>query len=178
MEEQTIVINDLLSFLWCKVDVVSRETLLKCVESFYSEDFANDALHSLLSALPMEIKQSNLDDNPFIAMLDIIEQSPKDHLPTFVCRNLNNIPDIGNLSKKIISMNEFDDNGIYREHKRLTGDLKTLNKSLSDLNKRLQSFANKKTLNTKMEFVDHIIRSPDEDYDLKNSFSGERDKVR
>lgn len=178
MEEQTIIINDLLSFLWCKVDVVSRETLLKCVETFYSEDFANDALQSLLSALPMEIKQSHLDNNPFIAMLDIIEQSPKDHLPTFVCRNLNNIPEIGNLSKKTILTSNFDDGAIYREHRRLAGDLKALNKSLSDLNDRLQSFVNKKPVNMKIEAEDQIIYSDVDYHHIQASFGKGTVKVR
>ncbi|MCL4128659.1 UNVERIFIED_CONTAM: hypothetical protein GTU68_007954 [Idotea baltica] len=97
-EQKNIVINDLLSFLTCKSKYAPKEKLLNCIGDYYSEGDIANAQKTLLESLP--IKKSTRHGrrtkhpDPLVAIYDCIQLIPNEDLPIFVCKDLNNVPNL------------------------------------------------------------------------------------
>ncbi|KAL7636574.1 UNVERIFIED_CONTAM: hypothetical protein RMT77_013351 [Armadillidium vulgare] len=152
MEEETIVINDLLSFVWCKIETCPKDVLLTSIQNFYPYHFATEALNSLLTAIPNDKKY---DADPYEAIIECIENTPNEQLPTFVCRNVNNIPDVDKVMKELSdSCHQHEE--LYQEHEKLASDIKILNNSLLTLSKKLHLLSGRKVNVKRIEPKDMI----------------------
>ncbi|MCL4123173.1 UNVERIFIED_CONTAM: hypothetical protein GTU68_008839 [Idotea baltica] len=158
MDEQTIVINDLLSFAWCKLKLcsVSKEELRKCLQSFYSPPCATEALETLLLVLPSDINDTRLDkQGPVRAILDLLSRLDASAfgLPVFVCKNLNNVPNFEAFCEELDAGEESPppqhEVGLYREHETIKSELSELCGSLHELKKQLQVMTSQEGNSTK-----------------------------
>lgn len=98
MHGQTIVINDLLSFLTCKINTVPKETLLSVINEYYPKNVISEAHKVLLSSLPLKksTKHGRRVKHPDVlsTIYDCIDLIPKEDLPVFVCKDLNKVPSV------------------------------------------------------------------------------------
>ena len=89
------VFNDLLAFMWCKMNIVPRDTLLNTMKSFYRYE-------ELVSARDLFSSKMELDGNTRLkqnkselilgAIYEAMLNAPTENLPVFVALNLNNLP--------------------------------------------------------------------------------------
>lgn len=113
VHEQTIVISDLLSFLACKIKLVSKDKLLKSLRHFYSEKEINEAHRTLLASLPEKksTRHGRRVKHPdsLIAMYDCFQLIPEHDLPIFVCKNLDNVPELDVVKEEPLDTTDFEE---------------------------------------------------------------------
>lgn len=159
VNEQTIVISDILSFLSCKINLLSKEKLLRLLGDFYSEKDINEGHKTLLSSLP--VKKSTRhgrrvkNPDPLIAMYDCFQLIPNEDLPTFVCKNINNVPDAITVKSEPNdsfendeSIEEEEDGGdispsLMEEHLKLKSQISDISSFITKLKFDMEKFTKK-----------------------------------
>ena len=90
------IFNDILAFLWFKMKICPRDSLLSIVKSYYSvKDIvtARDILYDNVPEIDNKrrVKHRNIDDD-LISMYNVLQEIPTESDIFFTVRNLNNIP--------------------------------------------------------------------------------------
>ena len=93
------VFNDVLAFLFFKMDVAPKTTLIDAMKSFYSVEEIKVARDIFAKKSDKRFGQKNTD-TILTALYDALQAAPRDSLPPFVALNLNNLP--------CISLNNID----------------------------------------------------------------------
>lgn len=149
--DQIIVINDLLSFVWCKVKVTSKQKLIECIEEFYSMDEALEALKTLTTALPTGSQnvEKKLKESPFESIIEILGTLYENDLPMFVCKNLNNLPKLDNKKEQSHSLIK-NKKEFYKEHQKIKSQLNEVFSSLYELKRQFQVISDNEGLNNEI----------------------------
>lgn len=141
--DKDIVINDLLSFVSCKLKLFKHQTILKCIQEFYSKEEGIIALKMLLGVIPTEVAarfQVSTDRHPFISILLLMKNSLSRDLPLFVCKDLNNVPKIE--MPMLSECNKFSverKKEFYMEHQNIKNQLSRVFNSLFEIKNQFQS---------------------------------------
>ena len=88
------VFNDLLAFVWNKMEVAPRDTLLNVVKSFYKQEEVFKARDVLFSSIPetgKRVKNRKVDD-VLQGVYSIMLALSTEDSPIFIALNLNNLP--------------------------------------------------------------------------------------
>ena len=93
MDGKKPIFNDVLAFIWCKMDVIPRDTLLETVRKFYSLEVLIKARDLLASVSNSEDRfKQRKADTILVAIYDFMSTLKTDTDLFFVAINLNNIP--------------------------------------------------------------------------------------
>ena len=90
------VFNDVLAFMFCKMDVSPKNTLIEAMANFYSIDELKAARDLFSKKTSKRLMQKN-GETILTAIYETMQAAQRDSLPPFVAPNLNNLPCI-NLS--------------------------------------------------------------------------------
>lgn len=143
-EDQTIVINDLLSFCWCKFKLHSKKSLEQSIKSFYANEEITEALETLKTALGLPVKghkKKSLKENEASVILDLFSNNSNEELPIFVCKDLNNIPNLNPVKEKYkepTPINTSKDD-FMKKHNELKSELQELFSSLHEIKRQYES---------------------------------------
>ena len=90
------VFNDILTFLWCKMKLCLRDTLLQVTKTFYKREeviAARDVLYDICPSTDGQrrIKHRKSEDD-LISMYNVLQEIDTENAPVFATINLNNIP--------------------------------------------------------------------------------------
>ena len=89
------VFSDVLAFLWCKMKMCPRDTLLYVIKSFYNRESIVAARDLLYNHVPegevRRIKHRKSDDD-LVSMYNVLQEVETADAPVFATINLNNIP--------------------------------------------------------------------------------------
>ena len=112
VQEEVLIANDVLSFVQCKIDSLTKEQLVDILHGYYKLDVITEARDALYRDPPDDMpgrlkRRSNKRD--ILEDLYDVMQLYGVHAPNriYVCRNLNNIPPV--------SMKNIDPVMIYRQ---------------------------------------------------------------
>ncbi|XP_070547424.1 uncharacterized protein [Ptychodera flava] len=123
-----IVINELLCFLVCKMDIMPMEPLLKVCADFYDDNDVESAkklLFDLSTAFlcatdtryirrqGQHKKQNNLQD-----IYNLLQQLDEEEMPNFVAKNLSKLPPV--------DITHIDVTGLLREIRELRNEVNTI----------------------------------------------------
>ena len=89
------IFSDILAFLWCKMKLCPRETLLHVTKSFYKRDeivMARDLLYSKFPDGGNRRAKHRKTEEDLISMYSVLQEIDTEDPPIFVSLNLNNIP--------------------------------------------------------------------------------------
>ena len=90
------IFNDILCFLWCKMKLCPRDTLLNILQQFYKAEDITKARDVLFVKIPAEEGETRRKhrkvDEILGGMYTILQNLPSDDPPIFASINLNNIP--------------------------------------------------------------------------------------
>ena len=90
--------NDLLTFLWCKMKLCPRDTLLQVTKAFYKRDeviAAKDVLYEKYHGADgnRRVKHRKTEDD-LANMYNVLQETDTEDPPVFASLNLNNIPSV------------------------------------------------------------------------------------
>ena len=96
MDTSGVIFNDLLTFLWCKMKLCPRDTLLHTIKMFYKREevmIARDLLYDKLPATDgnRRVKHRKTEDD-LISMYKALQEIDTENQPLFAMLNLNNVP--------------------------------------------------------------------------------------
>ena len=94
LDGKTPVFNDLLAFIWCKMDIVPRDTLLEVVKNYYKYDIvlaARDVFSEHLAADNQRMKQRKTE-LILTAIYESMLAMKTESTLLFVALNINNLP--------------------------------------------------------------------------------------
>ena len=111
-KEEEIIVNDVLAFLYCKIDNMTKEQLIDVLNGFYKMDVISDARDVLYrnppSDMPGRLKRRTTKRDILEDMYDVMQLfSVHAAHRVYVCRDLNNVPPV--------SMKNIDPVMIYRQ---------------------------------------------------------------
>ncbi|KAL7636369.1 UNVERIFIED_CONTAM: hypothetical protein RMT77_013144 [Armadillidium vulgare] len=179
--EVTVVINDLLSFISCKLKQFSKLEFLKCLKTFYSEDEIDEALRIFLKALPKFEKDICSDlvttkKDSLIVLYECFKNTDAKSLPTFVCRDLNNLPKTDFSSNNMLGDNDLIHKSILVEHNQIKSQISDALSAVQELRDEITHWAESRKFmrrkRKKLEFLQKFVR---ESYEKKNLFEEETD---
>lgn len=192
-DKERIVINDLLSFLTCKAKCMPKDRLLSSISEYYSKNDIAEAHKILLSVLP--IKKSTRHGrcvkhpDPLIAIYECIQLIPKGDLPLFLCKNLNNVPNLSN-AKKLIKEENFNEENINiesdtemneaicrKEQKLMRSQISQMFSIITELKVGLQKYIENQKIHSKEEIIKTNKKSRSNDGKLKNLESTEIQQI-
>ena len=88
-------LNDILAFLWFKMKVCTRDTLLNAIKGFYKSDDIVKARDVLFLNIPegdvRRVRHRKVDDI-LESMYSMMQQLPTEDAPVFLALDLNNLP--------------------------------------------------------------------------------------
>ena len=143
-EDPPIILNDLLTYVHCKMTVCPKDTLISALLNFYPKSeirASRDQLFNTVPALedaPRRVKHQE-SDKMFSSIYVIMQELPSDKPPVFAATNVNNIPAID--LKNIDGINlvyqqdrmrcKMED--MAREHSMMRSELSSVQSLLRDL---------------------------------------------
>lgn len=148
----TIVINDLLSFMACKVHSLSKQNLLYCLKNFYSKKEINEALKTFMTSLHsnnLKNFQKYKNNNSLDILYDILKNSAHKDLPVFVCKNLNNIPKLD--SKGNFSNHYSQDKDLVSEQNFIKSQISEITSLVYQLKDQISILKQNKIVTTKQD---------------------------
>ena len=95
--EGKTIFSDILTFMWCKMKLCPRDTLLQVTKAFYKRDEVIEARDLLYEKYPgvsggsRRVKHKKTEDD-LISMYNILQEADTEDPPVFATTNLNNIP--------------------------------------------------------------------------------------
>ena len=81
----------ILAFMWCKIDVSPKDTLISAMKDFYSQDDLKIARDIFSKVSDKRLAQQK-SETILSSIYETMQAAPKDSFPMFVAPNLNNIP--------------------------------------------------------------------------------------
>ncbi|KAL7636598.1 UNVERIFIED_CONTAM: hypothetical protein RMT77_013375 [Armadillidium vulgare] len=143
INDQSIIINDLLSFISCKIKSTSKEKLIKTLRRYYSEKDISEARTALLTSLtsnPVSDEWVSGDD-PLVEIYNYFQSMPQNELPIFVCKDLNNVPDLDCVKRErhpeinidLINDVDFESENFTAVEKTLREEQQTMKSQLADI---------------------------------------------
>ena len=93
---EDFIINDLLTFMWCKMKLCPRDTLLHIIKCFYKREdvmLARDLLYDKLPTVEgnRRVKHRKSEDD-LVSMYNILQEMNTENPLLFASVDLNNIP--------------------------------------------------------------------------------------
>ena len=100
-----IVLDDLLSFVSHKMNTIPSRVLLNRLHSFYTEEQGQESIKKLLQNVTrphfyVEVFEQVKWINVFEGIINVFGIVQEQDLPRFFCKDLNNIPKLGDLKTK------------------------------------------------------------------------------
>ena len=95
MEGKKLIFNDLLAFMWCKMEVTPRDTLINAITSYYKSEAilaARDEMAQNSESLDCPRLKQRKTEQMLIAIYEVMMRLKVDSLVVFVAIDLNNIP--------------------------------------------------------------------------------------
>ena len=89
------VFNDVLTFLWCKMKLCPRDTLIQVTKSFYKREevvVARDLLYDMFPGNENRRVKHRKSEDDLKCMYNVLQEIDSEDPPIFATKDLNNIP--------------------------------------------------------------------------------------
>ena len=95
-EEKPPLLDDLIAFMWCKMQICPRDTLLGVMLKFYDLNSVTQSRDKLFAYIPetdgsRRVKHRKAEET-LRSMYELLQQIPSETSPVFAATNLNNLP--------------------------------------------------------------------------------------
>ena len=112
MDSEPPLLDDLIAFLWCKMQICPRDTLLNVIREFYEPSVIVQSRDKLFAHIPepdgtRRVKHRKSEEI-LRSMYDLLQQIPSENPPVFAATNLNNLPavDLKNVDGAMLVHNQ------------------------------------------------------------------------
>ena len=96
MDSEPPLLDDLIAFLWCKMQICPRDTLLNVIREFYEPSVIVQSRDKLFAHIPeadgIRRVKHRKSKEILRSMHDLLQQVPSENPPVFAATNLNNLP--------------------------------------------------------------------------------------
>lgn len=134
-EQETLIINELLCFVQCKIDVTPKDILSRVCTSFYDHQTIADAKQLLYDVvIPDQRKSVKIGNNKSQSEFDDIYKlllSGKGNQVKFVARNLSNLPSL--------SLTDYNFGNVVNDMERMKADIAGLKEMQQQLTEQRTS---------------------------------------
>ena len=136
----TIIIDDLLTFMWCKITICPRDTLINCILSYYDHDVIVKSRELFFQKVPKagskRVKHRDVE-KIVKAIYDAMQQIPTENPPVFAAPNINNLPviDLANIDGASLVHNQND---VNEKINIMCKDQELMKKQLENIQKLLE----------------------------------------